>query len=144
MGKKVYTTFVKTNRGVKMTNRKTTMTYKEARSFNRKLRNSWLADNIETEEYHAKEIDMSKFIRYELTTDAHLPVAAKAYFHVANPNGLGALLSDDEKFGYDNFYARYHYKELQRLMLLKRPGVWNVNYHIRELEKAINKKQEVA
>ncbi len=120
------------------------LTYKEARTHNRKLRNAWLADKIETDEYHAKQIDMSKFIRYELTTDAHLPVAAKAYFHVANPNGLGALLSDDEKFGYENFNARYHYKELRRLMLLKRPGVWNVNFHISELKKEINKKLEVA
>ena len=120
------------------------LTYKQAQSFNRKLRNSWLADNIETEEYHAKQINISKFIGYELTTDAHLPVAAKAYYHVANPNGLGALLSENEKFGYANFNARYHYKELQRLMLLKRPGVWNVNFHISELKKEINKKQEVA
>lgn len=126
-----------------MTNRKTTMTYKEARSFNRKLKNSWLAGKMETEEYRAKRIDMDKFLRCELTTDAHLPAAYKAHFHVANPNGLGALLSTDEKYEIPS-WIRYHHKELVRLMLLKRPGVRKVNYHIRELEKQINKKQEVA
>ena len=120
------------------------LTCKEARTHNRKLRNAWLADKIKTEEYRDKHISMSKHVRHELTTDADLPVNLKAYFHVSNSNGLGALLSDDEKFGYKNSLAKYHYKTLQKLMLLKRPGKWNVNWHIKELEKAINKKQEVA
>lgn len=100
----------------------TTLTYKEAKSFNRKLKNRFYKDELTWEEFRDAEINMADLIKDHLKTDAGLPANLKAYFHVRNPNGLGALLSDDEKFGYANFNARYHYKELQRLMLLKRPG----------------------
>ena len=122
----------------------TTLTYKEAKSFNRKLRNAWLADIIETDEYRTKQIDIADLIRDKLETDEDLPANFRAYFHVANANGLGSLLSDDEKFGYENLNAQYHYEQLKRLMLLKRPRAWTVNFHIRELQKEIDKKQEQA
>tara|TARA_R100000995_G_scaffold36763_1_gene16795 strand:+ start:177 stop:548 length:372 start_codon:yes stop_codon:yes gene_type:complete len=120
------------------------ITYKEARSFNRRLRNSWLADEIETEEYRAKEIDIGELVSYELETDANLPLSLKALFHTTNPNGLCALLDDDVKYGYKNAYAKYHYTELRRLMLLKRPGTWKVNYHLSELRSELKKIKEVA
>jgi len=121
-----------------------TMNYKEAKSFNRKLRNAWLKDKIETEEYRSKQINLVHFIRHQLKTDKDLPANFKAYFHYFNENGLGALMSDDEKFGYTNLIAQLHYEQLGKLMLLKRPSAWTVNFHIRELKKVMNKKQEQA
>jgi len=121
-----------------------TMTYKEAKSYNRKLRNAWLADKIESEEYYAKKIDIIIFLRDELETDENLPARYKACFHVRNSNGLGSLMSIDEKYGFANLFAQYHYEELERLMRLQKPSAWKVNFHIRELEKAINDRQEQA
>lgn len=118
------------------------LTYKEARSFNRKLRKDYFADKVEHDEYREKFINIADHVRYELTTDAHLPVRLKALFHVSNSNGLAALLSDDSKYGYVNSTAKYHYNALIKLMGLSRPKKWDVNWHIRQLQNVINEMQK--
>ena len=118
------------------------LTYKEARSFNRKISNDYITGKVEFDEYIEKFISIRDHVRYELTTDAHLPVRLKALFHVYNSNGLAALLSDDVKYGYENSTAKYHYNKLINLMSLSRPKKWDINWHIRELQNEINEMQK--
>ena len=121
-----------------------TITYKEARSFNRKLRNSWLADKIETEEYHAKKINIHRLVSDVLETDENLPVTLKAFFHLRNLNGVSASLTDEAKYGYELSYEGYHYRELKRLLSLSKPSKFNVDWNITELQKIVKERQEQA
>ena len=118
--------------------------YKQAKSFNRKLRKSWIEDKIETEEYRAKEINIANLVSDVLETDENLPVRLKALFHLRNPNGVAAFLSDEDKYGYAPTYEGYHYRQLIRLFGLRKPSKTNVDWNITELQKIIKEKQEVA
>ena len=121
------------------------LTYKQAKSYNRKLKNRFYKDEITWEEYREAWIDIILLVRKHLKTDAGLPAKLKAWFHLRNPNGLAAQMSDDMKYGYyKNAYAEYHYDELSRLAGMGRPSAFSVRFHVEELRSELKKIKEVA
>ena len=122
------------------------ITYKQAKSHNRKLKNRFYKDELTWEEYREAEISIADLVKDHLKTDANLPAQLKAYFHVRNPNGLGAQMSDHMKYSYyGNAYAKYHYDSLLRLCTRISPSASKVWFHISELRSELKKiKEEVA
>ena len=121
------------------------ITYKQAMSHNRKLKNRFYKDELTWEEYKEAQINIADLVRHHLKTDENLPARFKAYFHVQNPNGFGAQMPDDMKYGYNkNVYAKYHYDCLLRMSATRRPSASTVRFHISELKSELKNMKEVA
>ena len=129
-----------------------TMTYKQALSFNRKLRNKEERGEISNDTYWDKKIDIYDFVRNDLTTDQELPAKLLAVFHWRNENGLMSQLPETEDFTKDGRffqayfmyaqYHNYHAKKLTKLALQRQPSRWDVDYHTRGLATDLEEYKE--
>lgn len=120
------------------------ITYKQAMSHNRKLKNKFYKDELTVEEYIEAKIHITDLVGNDLKTDENLPARFKAYFHVRNPNGLGAQMSDDMKYGFSNVYAKYHYRSLMQMGRKIRPSASEVRWCVEGLKSELKKTKEVA
>ena len=121
-----------------------TMTYKQALSFNRKLRNKYNRNEINFDSFWDNKINLFVLVKDDLTTDQDLPAKLKAVFHWGNENGLVKQLPLYEDFEKNGSFFRggyvmysqhenYHAKKLMKLALQSQPKRWDVDYHTRQL-----------
>lgn len=128
------------------------MTYKKAKSFNRKLSKHFGRGEISCDNYLESKIDIFDLIINVLTTDQDLPVKFKVIFHCLNENGLRQQLPKFDDFVKDGYlfnayllYSRYenfHAKRLVELSGKKKISKWDADYHIKELTNSIAKYKE--
>jgi len=89
-----------------------------------------------------KGLELIDYVFETATNDEGLTAKNTALFHLYNPNGIYKQVRESGWAAYEvGGYVigiqagEYHYEKLSKLVELKKPRWYNVNYHVNELKQ---------